>query len=137
MSEENIAIVRRLTEEGFVGGKIEVIDDLVAENCVDHDPMPEQPAGREGQRGVCQMVVSGLSDRTVANHYLVAAGDTVTESWTFHGTHTGDFMGVPATGRQIEIRGIEIWRCANGKIVERRGVLDTGAVMQQLGVVGE
>jgi predicted ester cyclase len=44
-------------------------------------------------------------------------------------------MLVPATGRQIQIRGIEIWRCANGKIVERWGVIGTGAVMAQLAAV--
>ena len=56
----------------------------------------------------------------------------VIENWTFRGTHTGEFMGVPATGKQIQVRGIEIWRCADGRIVERWGVVDTGSVMRQL-----
>jgi hypothetical protein len=60
MSDENIATVRRLTQEGFVGGKVDVVDDVVAPDCVDHDPMPGQGQGREGQRHTCQMVVGGL-----------------------------------------------------------------------------
>lgn len=135
MSDENIAIVRRLTENGFVGGKIEVVDDVIAENCIDHDPMPGQAEGREGQKQICQMVVNGLSNRRTLQDEFLAVGDTVIENWIFQGTHTGEFMGVPSTGKEIQVRGIEIWRLANGKIVERWGVVDTGAVMEQLGVL--
>ena len=132
MSDENIATVRRLTQEGFVGGKVDVVNDVVAEDCVDHDPLPGQGQGREGQRFTCQMVVSGLSDRSTLQDDFWAAGDTVTESWVFQGTHTGGFLGIPATGKQIQVRGIEIWRLDNGKIVERWGVVDAAGVMEQL-----
>ena len=132
--DENIAIVRRLTEEGFIGGKVEVVDDLVAEHCVDHDPLPGQPQGREGQRVACQMVVDGLSDRSVEEFYL-ADGDKVIENWVCKGTHTGDFLGIPATGKKVEVRGMEIWRLENGKIVERWGVVDSGALLEQLGLL--
>ncbi len=135
MSEQNIAIVRRLTEAGFVGGKVEVVDDVVAEDCVDHDPLPGQSEGREGQRQACRMVVGGLSHRSTLQDEYLAAGDKVIENWVFQGTHTGEFMGVPATGKTIQVRGMEIWRVANGKIVERWGVIDSGAVMVQLGMV--
>ena len=133
MSNENIAAVRRLTQEGFVGGKVDVVDDVVADSCVDHDPLPGQSQGAAGQKQTCQMVVTGLSDRRTLQDDLLAIDDVVVENWLFEGTHTGDFMGVPATGRQLHVRGIEIWRFADGKIVERWGVIDTGSVMQQLG----
>jgi predicted ester cyclase len=135
VSDENIAIVRRLTQEGFVGGRIEVVDDVVGEDCVDHDPLPGQGQGRKGQRQTCQMVVNGLSNRKTTQDELVAVGDTVIENWIFQGMHTGEFMGVPSTGKEIQVRGIEIWRLSGGKIVERWGVVDTGAVMGQLGMV--
>jgi predicted ester cyclase len=135
MSEENIAIVRRLTEEGFVGGKLEVVDDVVAVNCIDHDPLPGQAQGREGQKQACQMVVNGLSNRRTPQDDYLVVGDTVIENWIFQGTHTGEFMGIPATGKDVEVRGMEMWRCANGKIVERWGVIDSGAVLAQLGVL--
>ena len=93
---ENVAIVRRLTEEGFIGGKVEVVDEVVAEGCVDHDPLPGQPQGREGQRQTCQMVVDGLSNRSIEEFYL-EDGDKVIENWVCSGDHTGDFLGIPPT----------------------------------------
>jgi predicted ester cyclase len=132
--DENIAVVRRLTEEGFIGGKVDVVDDVVAEHCLDHDPVPGQPDGREGQRFTCQMVVDGLSDRSIKEDYL-AVGDKVIENWVCSGTHTGDFFGIPATGKRVDCRGMEIWRVENGQIVERWGVVDTGGILEQLGVL--
>jgi steroid delta-isomerase-like uncharacterized protein len=132
MSDQNIAAVRRLTQEGFVGGKVDVVDELVAKDCIDHDPMPGQGPGREGQRRTCQMVIDGLSDRSTLRDDFLAAGDIVVENWIFQGTHTGDFLGVPASGKQLHVRGIEIWRLADGKIVERWGVVDAAGVMEQL-----
>ena len=132
MSDQNVAAVRRLTQDGFVGGKVDVIDDVVAEDCVDHDPMPGQGQGRAGQRHTCQMVVDGLSNRSTLRDDFLATGDTVVENWIFQGTHTGDFLGAPATGKQLQVRGIEIWRLAGGRIVERWGVVDAAGVMEQL-----
>jgi len=132
MSTDNIALVRRLTQEGFVRGKVDVVDDVVAENCVDHDPLPGQGQGRAGQRYTCQMVVDGLSDRSTLRDDFWAAADIVSESWVFQGTHSGDFLGIPATGKRLQVRGIEIWRLADGQIVERWGVVDAAGVMDQL-----
>jgi steroid delta-isomerase-like uncharacterized protein len=136
-ADQNVSVVRRLTEEAFVGGKVDVVDEIVAADCVDHDPMPGQAPGRAGQRQTCQMVVDGLSDRCTLTDDFLATGDRVVESWVFQGTHTGDFLGIPATGKQLQIRGMEIWRLADGQIVERWGVLDTGAVLEQLGLLPE
>jgi len=132
MSSDNIALVRRLTQEGFVGGKVDVVDDVVDEDCVDHDPLPGQGQGRAGQRYTCQMVVDGLSDRSTLRDDFWAAGDIVTESWVFQGTHSGDFLGIPASGKRLQVRGIEIWRLEDDKIVERWGVVDAAGVMDQL-----
>jgi len=132
MSDQSIAAVRRLTQEGFVAGNIDVVDEVVAEDCVDHDPMPGQGQGRAGQRFTCQMVIDGLSNRSTLRDDFIAAGDTVVENWIFQGTHTGEFLGVPATGKKLQVRGIEIWRLADGKIVERWGVVDAAGVMEQV-----
>ena len=112
MSDQNIAAVRRLTQEGFVGGNVGVVDELVAEDCVDHDPMPGQGQGREGQRHTCKMVVEGLSDRSTLQDDLLAAGDTVVENWIFQGTTPANSSACPRPGKQLQVRGIEIWRLA-------------------------
>jgi steroid delta-isomerase-like uncharacterized protein len=80
------------------------------------------------------MVVDGLSERSIKEDYL-AVGDKVVENWVFTGTHTGDFLGIPATGKVLQIRGLEIWRLENGKIAERWGVVDAAGVLEQLGLL--
>ena len=132
MSAQNIAIVRRYTEEGCVQGRIEVVDEVVAEDCVDHDPLPGQPAGRPGLRHTVQMVVGGLSDRGTELDQYLDAGDTVVQNWIFRGRHTGELMGVPATGKEVRVRGVEIWRLAEGQIAERWGVVDVAGLLAQL-----
>ena len=132
---ENIAVIRRLTEEAFIGGKIEVIDDVVAESFRDRDPMPGLSDGREGQKQICQMIVDGLTNRTMLQDEYLAVEDKVVQNWICQGTHSGEFLGVAATGKEIRIRGMEIWRLANGQVVERSGVVDTGDVFEQLGVL--
>jgi|1185.fasta_scaffold671529_2 steroid delta-isomerase-like uncharacterized protein len=132
VNDQNIAVVRRLTQEGFVDGKVDVVDEVVAEDCVDHDPLPGQGPGRQGQRHTCEMVVNGLSNRSTIQDDFFAVGETVIENWVFQGTHTGDFLGLPASGKQLQVRGIEIWRVADNKIVERWGVVDAAGVMEQL-----
>jgi predicted ester cyclase len=64
---------------------------------------------------------------------LVAEGDRVAERWTGHGTHRGDFQGIPATGRQVAVPGTVFYRIAAGKIVEFRGQFDRMSMMEQLG----
>lgn len=133
-AEQNIAVVRRLTEEAFVDGCIEVLDEILAEDLVDHDPIPGFE-GRDAVKEWCRMAVEGLSNRRARRTEYLATGDRVIENWVFEGTHTGELMGVPATGKEVQGRGIEIWRVANGKIVERWGVFDTAGALQQLGML--
>jgi steroid delta-isomerase-like uncharacterized protein len=132
MSAQNVAVVRRYTEEGCVRGRFEVVDEVVAEDCVDHDPLPGQPAGRQGLRYAVQLVVRGLSDRGTELDQYLDAGETVVQNWIFRGRHTGEFMGVPATGKEVRVRGMEIWRLADGKIAERWGVVDVAGLLAQL-----
>jgi steroid delta-isomerase-like uncharacterized protein len=133
MSAQNVAIVRRYTEEGCVGGNVQVVDEVVAEDCVDHDPLPGQPAGRAGLRLAVQMVVRGLSDRSMVLDQYLDAGDVVIQNWILRGRHSGEFLGLPATGKEVRVRGMEIWRVADGRIVERWGVVDVAGAQAQLG----
>ena len=135
MSNENIAAVRRLTQEGFVGGKVDVVDDVVADSCVDHDPLPGQSQGAAGQKQTCQMVVAGLSDRRTLQDDLLAIDDVVVENWLFEGTHTGDFMGVPATNKDVTMEGIANHRIVDGRIVEHWSQIDGIGMLAQMGVL--
>ena len=66
---------------------------------------------------------------------MIAKGDKVVVRWTLHGTHTGEFWGVPPTHKVITYSGINIWRLRDGKIVEEWGSMDMLSVLQQLGLV--
>jgi steroid delta-isomerase-like uncharacterized protein len=126
------ALVRRLTDEVFVGGNLDVVDELIADDFVSHDAPPGMPAARAGQRAIAEMVVSAFSDRKLEfDEYLDTTDGRVVESWAMVGTHTGDAFGVPGSGQQVRVRGIEIWRCSNGKIVEHWGSVDMSDVFEK------
>jgi steroid delta-isomerase-like uncharacterized protein len=129
------AVIRRLTDEVFVDGDFTNFDDLVADDFVDHDPMPGLPPTKAGQRQIAEMVVGAFSDRkAAADDYVDTTDGRVVESWLFTARHTGEAMGIPPSGQEVQIRGIEIWRCADGRIVEHWGVVDIGDVIEKAGI---
>ena len=127
-------IVRRLTNEVFVGGSFATFDELVSDDMVDHDPVPGMPANKEGQRQLAEMVVGAFSDRKAeSDEYIDTVDGRVVESWVFTAKHTGEMMGVPPSGQAVRVRGVEIWRCSGGKIVERWGAVDMSDVFEKAG----
>jgi steroid delta-isomerase-like uncharacterized protein len=131
----NADVVRRLTDEAFIAGNFDTWDEIVAGDLVDNDPMPGLPANGEGLKTLAQMVVGTFDDRKIDAEHLEAPDGRVVENWVFTGKHTGDAMGMPPSGQDITIRGIEIWRVADGKIAERWGVIDVSDVMQKAGLL--
>lgn len=125
-------IVRRLTNEAFLGGNVEAVDEVMAGDFVSHDPPPGMPTTRDGFRALAEMVASAFSDRKMEfDEYLDTTDGRVVETWAMIGTHTGDAFGLPGSGQQVRVRGIEIWRCANGKIVEHWGSVDLSDVFEK------
>jgi steroid delta-isomerase-like uncharacterized protein len=120
-------VVRRLTDEVFIGGNVGRIDELVGDDFVSHDPPPGFAATKAGLRELATHVGQAFADRKIEFDDFVDTTDgRVVESWAMVGTHTGEFFGLPASGQSVRIRGIEIWRCANGKVVENWGAVDMG-----------
>lgn len=126
------ALVRRLTEDVFIGGDLGLIDKLVAEDYVDHDPVPGLGADREGLRQMAGMVTA-FSDKKVAKDTYYQDGDVVVEDWVMTGRHTGEFFGVQPQGNEVTVRGIELWRVRDDKIVEHWGVVDMLSAFGQMG----
>jgi steroid delta-isomerase-like uncharacterized protein len=139
MSKENKQIARRVAEEGFSKGNVEVIDELVAEDVVNKDPSvpPEIPPGREGIKILAQSYVTAFPDMDFRIEDQIAEGDKVVSVWSASGTHQGDFMGIPATGKQGRTSGITIDRIKDGKIVETLTHWDNLGLLQQMGVIPE
>jgi steroid delta-isomerase-like uncharacterized protein len=127
-------LIRRLTDDVFLAGNVAAVDEVVADDFVDHDPPPGLPGTKEGLRQVAEIVISAFSDRKMEfDDYLDTTEGRVVENWAMTGKHTGEAFGVPASGQDIRVRGVELWRCADGKIVEHWGAVDMSDVFMKAG----
>ena len=134
MSEENKVLNRRIFEA--IGNKnLDALDELIAADTVDHVLPPELPPGLDGQKAFIGMFISAFPDIKMTVEDEIAEGDKVVTRWTAAGTHTGELMGIPATGKQVTMKGVDINRFSGGKNVEHWGQLDQMGLMQQLGVI--
>jgi steroid delta-isomerase-like uncharacterized protein len=134
MSEENKALDRRIFE-AVSNKNLAALDELMAPDMVDHELPPGLPPGRDGTKAFLGMFISAFPDIKVTIEDQIAEGDKVVTRWTATGTHTGELMGIPATGKQVTMMGIDITRFSGGKNVEHWGQFDQMGMMQQLGVV--
>ena len=138
-AEENKRISRRIAEEAFSQGNVDVIDELVADNFQNHDPSapPDLPPGREGLKELTRFYRMAFPDAQLTVEDQIAEGDRVVTRYTARGTHQGDFAGIPATGRQVTGTGITIDRIEGGKIVESWNEFNQLGLLQQLGAIPE
>lgn len=134
-TEENKAVVRRLVEELQNQHDLRAIDRYVAPAFVDHTAFPGTPPGREGARMFFKGFFEGAPDLRAEIHEQAAEGNKVFTYKTFHGTHTGTFMGIPATGKKFSVDLIDILTVVDGLITEHRVVMDQLGLLQQLGVI--
>jgi steroid delta-isomerase-like uncharacterized protein len=134
-TEENKAIVRRMTEEFYNQGNIESADHFFAATYMHHDPASPHIRDRDGLKEMVRGFRAGCPDLYITIDQLVAEDDTVTKRWSFHATHTGDLSGLPPTLRRIAMSGLELFRLEGGKIVECWSAYDNLNLLQQLGVI--
>jgi steroid delta-isomerase-like uncharacterized protein len=133
----NKQLVDAFIQELFTKGDLQAVDRYLAPAFVNHDPpFPGAPAGPEGMRQAAAMFRAALPDWHSDLDQLVAEGDIVVERFTASGTHRGELMGVPPSGKTIEVRGINIFRVEGDQIVERWGRLDDLGLLRQLGLAG-
>ena len=131
-TEENKEIVRRY-QEAYNTANYDALDDLVAADVLTPNMISNMPRGLEGAKLVHQKTLLGMPDYHTAIEDLIAEGDKVAARVRITGTHTGDFYGIPPTGRHIDLTGIYIVRIVNGKIVEHWGEENGVTVLRQLG----
>lgn len=117
------------------GGRFEAFPEVVAPDCHDHDPAPGQHMGPEGYQMFFTQLRSAFPDMQVEVKKLVAEGDSVAFAYTLTGTHQGDFNGHKPTGKAIEVRGMQIGRFVDGKMVERWGSSDELGILKQIGAI--
>jgi len=130
--DENIAAQEHLAHN-INEGNIDAGVETFAEDAVDHDPAPGQGAGREGFKTFFQTLLTAFPDANIEPAHMVADDEHVCIAYTLTGTHQGEFHGVEPTGNRIEVRGVQIGRFEDAKIVERWGSSDELGIMEQIG----
>ena len=135
MSEDaNRALIRRFYEEVWARGNLEVADEVFADDYARHDfRAGEAVPGPEGQKQVAAGFRAAFPDLSWQVDFLLADGDFVVGRWTASGTHLGAWAGIEATGRPMQFSGLNVFRFADGKVVEIWNHRDDLGLMEQLG----
>ena len=136
-AEEDMATVRRFVEEVINQGNLELTDELVTSDHVNHDPTA--PVTGEGPQGIKEPIGtyrSAFPDLRFEIGEMFASGDgRVAHRWIMTGTHEGEMMGVEPTGRRVEVMGVEINHVRDGRISASYTVSDAASLMRQLGAL--
>jgi predicted ester cyclase len=131
------AIARRQFEEIMPALDVAALEQVVAEDVIDHGRRPDEPPGREGAKQTMFWLASVFSDERWEIHHVIGDGDLVAVHCTLHGRHTGDLMGIPPTNREVAVDYVHIFRFEDSKVVEYWSVRDDLSLMRQLGVIPE
>ncbi len=132
-TQANVAFYSKVWDVAINEGKIEVLDTAYSPEIVLHTS-PEIK-GVVDAKAYYANFVTGFSNRQFIVKDMFGQGDKVTKYWQFKGKHTGTFMGIPATGKTVDIEGCTIARIVNGKIVEERDFMDNMSFLKQLGLI--
>ena len=134
-AEANKRIQERWGEEVANQGRVEVLDEILADDFVDHDPAPDVTPDREGLKRFFRSMHEAFPDMETEVVQMVATDDHVALRYRVRGTHRGDFMGHPPTGRSFEVAAMQIARFEGGKVQERWGLTDQIGMLKQLGLL--
>jgi len=135
MSEQHKAVVRRYYDEVLNQRKIDLLDELAVEDYVEHDPFPGQGNGLADLKARVAGLFAAFNPLRFTIEDIIAEGDKVVVRWTNAGTDVAGFLGMPATGGDFGIAGIDIHVVRDGKLAEHWHVVDLLAQMQQLGLI--
>lgn len=133
-TEQNKSLVRNF-EELINSRNLDTALTLLSPDFADHTPAVGLPPGVEGVRAFYTMQFAAFPDSRSASLDMIAEGDKVVHRMSTEGTHQGDFLGIPATGKRVTMTYIDIWRIADGKLAEHWVEADMMGMMQQLGVM--
>jgi steroid delta-isomerase-like uncharacterized protein len=133
--QDNKAVVRRYYDEVLNQRNIDLLDRLAVEDYLEHDPFPGQGNGLADLKARVALLCDAFKPLHFTIEDVIAEGDKVVVRWTNSGIDSGGFMGMPATGKQFGVAGIDIHRVRGVKLAEHWHVVDQLAQMQQLGLI--
>jgi predicted ester cyclase len=132
----NKAVVMRAIEEGFNGGNLDVADEVFTDGYTVHAPgLGELPTGPQAFKNAIGLWRGAFGDIHMDVQELIGEADLVCNRFVTQGTHTGPLFGIPPTGKQITVRGMEVHRLADGKVVESWIGDDVPTILMQLGAL--
>jgi len=130
--EKNKQFIQVYTADFWNKHNIDAFDKYYAEDLIVH--FADADRDSEQYKGLCKAYFAAFPDMKITTDDLLAEGNKVVKVWTASYTHKGEFMGIPATGKAVVQKGIEVFRIENGKIAELWICKDDLGVMKQLGV---
>jgi len=136
-TEANKDVIRGWMAEVLNGHDIAAIDRYFAPNCIHHDAEMGYSQGLDAEKQLTTTFVNAFPDLHFTLHTILAEGDLVAGRATFSGTHTGDLMGFPPTGKRFETSIMTIFRMVDGKIAENWSSTDVTSQLRRLGIIPE
>ena len=133
--EENKKFMNSFIEEVINKKNLAAADQMVAEDFIEQLPFPGQGPGREGLKFALNSMFIGFPDMTWTVHEQIAEGEKVVTRFSWTGTHQGEFMGIPATQKRVEVWGVVIDVVKDNLFSESRIIMDTIGLLQQVGVM--
>ena len=134
-TDANKALIHRWFDGFGNRQNLDVLDELYAPDWVGHFTETGDLHGPEGHKRLGRAFIAAFPDAAYTVERIVAEGDMVAAHYTMTGTHQAELLGVQATGKPFTVTGINLYRCANGKIVEQWSLFDTFGLMRQLGAI--
>lgn len=131
--EGNKAIVRRYKIDILNSRDLDALDEVVAEDYLDHAAFPGQQAGRGGLKWRIRYIWDALDPQWTI-HDTIAENDIVAIRWSHSGVHRGEFLGLAPTGREFVMKGIDVYRLNGGLLSEHWNVVDMLGLRRQLGL---
>lgn len=135
MSAENKTLARRVIEEVWNQQNIAAAEQMFAPDYVMNTP-DQRLTGLAAFKEFHKTYCSAFPDQRFTIEDLIAEGDRIVTRWTVEGTHKGDLLGTPASGKRVRVNGITISRIQNGKVVEEHAIWDALGLAQQIGAAG-
>ena len=131
-ADKNKEIIRKIFEDGMNNRNLSVFEEYVSPQYVNHGIPGHQP-GVEGFKEIINQFTEAFPDMKITQDEIIADGDSVATRGSWTGTNKGSFMGMPATGKQVNVQYMDFWKLKDGKCVENWVQMDTAGLMQQLG----
>jgi steroid delta-isomerase-like uncharacterized protein len=129
--ESNKALIRRYFDS-WNANDVDALNELIAENAIDHMAYEGQPTGLEGYRDFYRTWHSAFPGFRAEIEDMIAEGDRVATRWTFRGRHLGEYDAIAPTGREVSFVAVSIQRIENGLVAEEWYIADTVEFMRQL-----